>query len=186
VSKKKAKKKTSKKKEAPVRKPPEAPADTEGQGTELAEAIGEGMDPAILDPELVKRAQSYGFTEQQIKGYTTNGALQAACDRCKPPLVVTGREGKPEPKARQQAPNQVPKGCKDYPLEIQAITERSRIATRNRLAFDHGVAQACVRSFVRAHRQEGQVFCKRIQYDQSNEARKDGSLVTDIKILMAV
>lgn len=142
--------------------------------------------PVALDPELIARAKNYGFSDQQIKGYTTNGALQNACDRCRPPVVVTGREGKPEPKPRRLQPNQVPSGCKDYPIHIRSVTEKERIPTRNRLAYDHGIAQGVVLSFVRAHRQEGQVFCKKIVYSQDNQPNEKGELVTDIDIVMAV
>lgn len=192
---KKAKKKVAKKKaKAPAREEcpgaaateAEVPVDAAPVDKESLDAGSTGADRVSLDPALIERALSYGFTERQINGFKDNGTLDAALCRCKPPVAVTERAPKTKPKERIRQTNQIPKNAKVHRITAKAVTPRDRIGSRNRLAYDGGVAQSTVFQFVKEHRQEGQVFCKNINYHQSNEPDKMGSLVTDIEITMAV
>lgn len=100
----------------------------------------------IPTPDLLKRAKSLGFTEEQITTYTDDAALKAACDRIKPQATP---QPEPKPKPRVSQLKIAPDKPKGKPARATCISKISvlRAAYVIRAGYDQSNMEVFCRQY---------------------------------------
>ena len=141
--------------------------------------------PSDLDPELVERALALGFTKNQVNGFTENGPLQAACDRCKP--IVDPPSENAAKKRRPVRANEIPDGAVDHVLELKAVTTAEAFSRgQNRAAFDNGIISSAMFQLVKDNRSKYKIWPKILTTVRHEVPDKAGNYITDVRIVVAL